>query len=144
MPSYDCDSVHVLVVEDDVNSARMMARMLREDGYEVEIATDGAAAIARLAREPAPDVLVTDIALPFADGLAIASYARVQRPGMTIYLVTGRPEMARGQRPLVPAPRVFTKPLDYASLRDDLEATTGVRSPRSSRRPDRRKDKSRA
>ena len=48
----------VLLVDDDVRMARTFALMLREDGYEVDFAADGAAAISRLTRDPLPDVLV--------------------------------------------------------------------------------------
>src|SRR5262245_11232922 len=66
----------VLVAEDDVRTGRVLARMLEDDGFDVELANDGAAAIGRLAREPVPDVLVTDLRMPHADGNAVARYAR--------------------------------------------------------------------
>jgi len=34
----------ILLVEDDARSAGVLARLLRDDGFEVEIARDGAAA----------------------------------------------------------------------------------------------------
>ncbi len=111
----------VLVVDDDVRTARLFVRMLREDGFEVELAHDGAAAIGRLTRAPLPDALVTDLAMPHADGLAVAKYAQACRPGLPVFLVTGYPELAaRRTGSLDPEPQVFTKPLDYAELSREL------------------------
>ena len=109
----------ILVVDDDVRSARVLARMLREDGFDVEIANDGAAAIGRLARAPLPDVLVTDLRLPHADGLAVARYGRSRWVGLPVIVVTGYPNgIARAD--LDPSAAVLTKPLDYPALSEEL------------------------
>jgi two-component system response regulator MprA len=116
----------ILVVDDDVRTARLLARMLREDGFNVELAVDGAAAIGRLSRSPMPDVLVTDLRMPHADGSAVASYARSRRPGLPVLVVTGYPELAPQEGDgLDPAPLVLSKPLDYARLSEELRRVTG-------------------
>jgi two-component system response regulator MprA len=122
----------VLVVDDDVRAARMLARMLRDDGFEVELATDGAAAISRLARRPTPDILVTDLQMAHADGLAVASYARARRPALPVFIVTGYPNLVAPGAPdaLEPAATVYTKPLDYAAFSAELRRSTGAPSQR--------------
>ena len=113
----------VLVVEDDGRTARKLAQMLREDGYDVEVATDGAAAIGRLSRSPLPNVLVTDLNLPHADGAAVARYARSLRADMPVLVVTGYPKLAANlKETLSPEPLVFTKPLAYEDLTAALKA----------------------
>src|SRR5262245_32348415 len=95
--------------------------MLCEDGYDVERVADGAAAVGRLAREPVPDVLVTEITLPYVDGAAVARYARSRRSSMRVVFVTNHPELLlRTTWPLVPAPVVLTKPIAYASFAAEL------------------------
>ncbi len=108
----------VLVVDDDVRSASFLARMLRSDGYETEVANDGAAAIARLTRDPLPDVLITELNLPHADGLAVARYARSRRADVSVILLTAHPRQAlEGTTQWTGDPIVLlTKPLDYAEL----------------------------
>ncbi len=107
----------VLLVDDDLRTTRRMAEMLREDGFAVEIARDGAAAVARLSRSPVPDALVTELTTAHADGLAIGRFARNQRPGLPVLVLTGYPNLfnadAFGGGP--PA-MLFTKPVDYAAL----------------------------
>jgi two-component system response regulator MprA len=111
----------ILVVDDDVRTTRLLVRMLREDGFDVELAVDGAAAIGRLARSPIPDVLVTDIQLPYADGVAVVRYARSRRPDLPVLVVTGYPErVPRSPGELDPAPTVLGKPIDYGRLSDEI------------------------
>ena len=117
----------ILLVDDDARTARRMAQMLREDGYDVEIAADGAAAIARLCEVPEPDVLVTDLRMPLGDGMSVTRFSRARRPGLPIFVVTGYPNLMPSEGSLgQPAPIVFTKPVDYVQLRDRIAATLGA------------------
>ena len=125
----------VLLVDDDLRTTRRMADMLREDGFAVEIARDGAAAVARLSRAPVPDALVTELTTAHADGGAIGRFARSQRPGLPILVVTGYPNLfdpnAFGSGP--PA-QLFTKPVEYSSLKEAL--ASALSGALSSRPPD--------
>ena len=113
--------VTVLIVEDDARTARTLAKMLGEDGFEVELAFDGAGAIARLGRGGIPDVLVVDYRLPHVDGLAVAAYARSLRPDLRVIVLTSYPEVvAQAKSTLNPPAAIFTKPLTYADLTAEL------------------------
>ncbi|MEA2472038.1 MAG: two-component system, OmpR family, operon response regulator KdpE [Thermoleophilaceae bacterium] len=57
----------VLAVDDDPGLRRALAINLRAREYEVDLAADGAAALAAAARHP-PDVVVLDLGLPDMDG----------------------------------------------------------------------------
>lgn len=117
----------ILVVDDDTRTARRLALLLREDGYKVEVAADGALAVGRLSRGPFPDVVITDVQLPHVDGLAVARYARAERPQVSIIFVTGYPELVNAPRDAAgDAALVFTKPLDYEALRAALARTCPV------------------
>ena len=63
--------LHVLVVEDDADSAASLAQLLRLNGHEVRVAADGPAAL-QAAQESAPDVVLLDIGLPGMDGCEVA------------------------------------------------------------------------
>ncbi|XXX73789.1 response regulator [Sorangium sp. So ce134] len=124
----------ILLVDDDIRTARLLARLLEDDGFRVELATDGALALARLARTPVPDVLVTDFRMPHADGLAVARFARSLRPDLPLFLLTGYTELvARFGRGLEPAAVVHTKPVDYAALSAELRASVEAVSARAAR-----------
>jgi CheY-like chemotaxis protein len=72
-------SLHVLVVEDNSDTAESMALMVRCDGHEVRVALDGPTAL-RLAEQEPPDVVLLDIGLPGMDGCEVARRLR-ERPG---------------------------------------------------------------
>lgn len=117
--------VVVLLVDDDVTVTRLLARMLREDGYGVETLVDGAGAIARLANGARPDVLVIDYRLPHADGLAVASYARARFPGIPVIVITSWAELvAKSATILTPPPVVLGKPLVYSDLKREIAQAT--------------------
>jgi two-component system response regulator MprA len=120
----------VLLVDDDARSAALLARLLRADGYDTEVATDGAAALARLTRNPVPEALVTDFHLPHADGLAVGRYARSRRAAMPIFVVTGYPHsLESAAEPLDQPIELLTKPLDYADLLRRLALALGGVTP---------------
>jgi CheY-like chemotaxis protein len=112
----------LLVVDDDPPSAHGLAKLLRSDGFLVDVALNGAAAVGRLSRRPVPDVLITDVRMPYVDGSAVARYALACRPEAQIIFVTAYPAMVDGAlgEPAINAV-VFTKPLDYECLRGALK-----------------------
>jgi CheY-like chemotaxis protein len=108
--------IQVLLVDDDFRTAQRLAALLREDGFDVEVARDGAAAVARLSRAPSPHVLVSELKLPFVDGVTVARFGRAQAPSLPVVFVARDPTLlARGALG-TPPPEVLTKPLDYPQL----------------------------
>lgn len=57
----------ILVVEDDTDNRRIVAKVLAVEGYDVIEATDGIEALAQ-ARSQLPDMILMDLALPNMDG----------------------------------------------------------------------------
>jgi signal transduction histidine kinase len=68
-------SHRILVVDDNVDSAVTLTRLLRHAGHEVQAAHSGLAAL-ELARTVKPDVVLLDIGLPGMDGLEVARRLR--------------------------------------------------------------------
>ena len=83
----------VLVADDDEPLLRALARLLVNGGYSVEAVGDGKAAAAALERESF-DVIVSDIAMPGLDGLAVLRAARARDPDLPVILVTGAPDLS--------------------------------------------------
>jgi Response regulators consisting of a CheY-like receiver domain and a winged-helix DNA-binding domain len=81
-------SARVLVVEDDVEIAGALRRSLALEGYDVELAGDGLAALAR-AETYEPDAVVLDIGLPKLDGVEVCRRLR-QRGDVPILMLTAR------------------------------------------------------
>jgi len=74
-PSPAPDDVRVLFVEDDGLVAQMYRLKLELDGYWVEVAEDGIAALEK-ARALMPDIIFLDIRLPKKDGLTVLEELR--------------------------------------------------------------------
>ena len=68
-------TMRALVVEDEPDLASLVAEYLRRDGFEVEVAGDGAAAL-EAARALDPHVVVLDVGLPGIDGLEVCRRLR--------------------------------------------------------------------
>ena len=60
----------ILVAEDDPVTLRFVVSLLEEKGYEVYEATDGRSAL-ELAAEHVPDLIVTDLVMPYRDGYGL-------------------------------------------------------------------------
>ena len=66
----------VLVVEDEIEIARVVRDYLRNAGFEVIVVGDGGSAVASV-RSAKPDLLVLDLGLPGRDGLDVAREIRL-------------------------------------------------------------------
>ncbi|HEX2223126.1 MAG TPA: MEDS domain-containing protein [Thermoanaerobaculia bacterium] len=80
----------VLVVDDNLDSAESMARLLEIAGHEVEVAYDGMDALER-ARRQRPQAVLLDIGLPRLDGYEVARRLRLDpaNRGLRIFAMTG-------------------------------------------------------
>ena len=80
----------ILVVDDELIVRSWIARLLREEGYAVEIATDGAEAL-RIARESPDDfdLVVTDVRMPQMDGWQLGRRVREEWPGLPVLYISG-------------------------------------------------------
>jgi CheY-like chemotaxis protein len=87
--------MRVLLVDDELSSAEVLALVLAGEGYEVTVAADARQALARL-DEAAPDLLVADFMMPGMNGADLARAIR-ERPRyqhIPVLLISGAPESA--------------------------------------------------
>lgn len=80
---------HALVVDDEPLVLAVLAAGLTEHGFKVSAINDAQAALDQLREGLTADILVTDLAMPGLDGLALAGRARSYRPGLPVLLLTG-------------------------------------------------------
>jgi DNA-binding response OmpR family regulator len=78
----------VLVVEDDVTIAASIAARLRAEGFTVEVAHDGPAAVEAEASWE-PELVVLDVMLPGFDGLEVCRRIQGRRP-VPVLMLTAR------------------------------------------------------
>lgn len=85
----DGSPVNVLVVDDEDVLAEMVSMALRYEGWTVNTAADGAAAIA-VARNVRPDAVVLDVMLPDMSGLDVLRKLREDNPQLPVLLLTAK------------------------------------------------------
>ena len=78
----------ILIAEDEQTVQAFVERALRHCGHETVAVGDGLAALTAL-REGSYDLLLTDIAMPGLDGIALALKASKDHPELKILLMTG-------------------------------------------------------
>ncbi len=108
----------ILVVDDEIGIREVAEAVLSKHDYKVLLAEDGTQALAIFASHQAEiDVVMTDVAMPFIDGLTLVRTLRKMKPGIRIILSSGRDEDCAG--PEVAALRVdqcLTKPYTRETL----------------------------
>ena len=112
----------ILVVEDDENVRTATSDMLRELGYRVMAAADGASALHLVDERPDIRLLFTDVGLPGGmNGRQLADAARERRPDLPVLFTTGyaRNAIVHHGR-LDPGIHLLSKPFTYAELADKL------------------------
>ncbi len=77
----------ILVADDEPGVRESLAEVLRDAGYAVQTAADGAAALAALERDDFA-VVITDLRMPGADGLAVLRRAREISPQTLVVVMT--------------------------------------------------------
>ncbi|HEV2908683.1 MAG TPA: response regulator transcription factor [Candidatus Eremiobacteraceae bacterium] len=77
----------ILVVEDDVQIAKVLRLELEHEGFEVEVCGDGASAIERALK--GPDLIILDLLLPRIDGLEVCRRVR-RHSSVPIIMLTAK------------------------------------------------------
>jgi len=81
-------TARILVVDDNVDAAILLAEVLGAYGYQTDVAHSGPEALT-LARAHPPDAALLDIGLPVMDGYELARLLKVNRPDLKLLALTG-------------------------------------------------------
>src|SRR2546423_12071825 len=116
------DTKRILVIEDSPDLAYGLRNNLEIEGYEVEVAKDGARGLTR-AKTSKPDLIVLDLMLPGIDGFRVLRALREEGHAMPVLILTARgekPDKVRGLR--LGADDYVTKPFGVLELLARIEA----------------------
>ena len=79
----------ILVAEDDLLMLKMLEFRLKKDGHEIIVTNDGREAVGKLA-EFQPDLVITDIMMPYLSGLEVISAVKKKYPtGTPVIILSG-------------------------------------------------------
>lgn len=114
--------MHVLVVEDEPEMARLLSRGLEEEQFEVSVARDGRAALEMSSAKPF-DVILLDVMLPKMNGLEVARQLRGQQQETPLLMLTARDSLHDIVKGLdAGADDYLTKPFSFLELLARLRA----------------------
>jgi DNA-binding response OmpR family regulator len=125
-------TVHLLLVEDDADSAEAISLLLRMQGMDVKWAASGAEALVFFRAQPRPpiDVILLDLMLPDMDGAVLVDRIAEVAPVPPIVIHSAAPldaAQAAGKR--VGAVSVLRKPTDWRRMKEVLEGVATVPGP---------------
>jgi len=115
----------ILCIEDDAETATLIAEELAERGFAVTVAHDGQEGFAAILRTP-PDLVLCDVGMPVMDGFEVLSRLRALAPRFSdvpfVFLtaLAQRDTELKGRR--LGADDYVTKPVDFDILESIIEA----------------------
>jgi len=108
--------MHVLIVEDEPEMAKLLSRGLEEEQFEVSLARDGKSALEMSSSRPF-DVILLDVMLPRMSGLEVARQLRGRQEETPVLMLTARDSLHDIVRGLdAGADDYLTKPFSFLEL----------------------------
>jgi DNA-binding response OmpR family regulator len=118
--------LRIAIADDDPDTLEMMGAMLRRPSVEIAMASSGAELVLLLTERRPFDLIVTDIDMPWAEGLAVIRSARASQVQVPVLFVSGLacPDLAVRVAGLGNA-RLLRKPLSAEVLRRTVAEMLG-------------------
>ena len=114
----------MLLVEDELNAARILAKGLREHAYAVDMAADGETALFQIGTTDY-DAVILDVMLPAKDGFEVCRTVRAGGSSVPILMLTARDTVdSRIEGLDCGADDYLVKPFDFGELLARLRALT--------------------
>ena len=92
MPKGTSSAARILVVDDEASIVDSVATVLRYEGFDVDVASSGRAAL-QMAQETAFDLVVLDVMLPDLDGLEVTRRIRADGLDIPVLFLTAKSEV---------------------------------------------------
>jgi len=119
----------ILVVDDEESIRTMLREMLEEDGHVVATASDGRLALETLGRDPAYDLILSDIKMPVLDGYGFYDLLCRDNPRLAgrVVFITGDTVSQETRNFLLrTGNRYLPKPLNLSQIREILRQVPAV------------------
>jgi DNA-binding NtrC family response regulator len=109
-------SARILVVDDEVSARTALADLLRDEGFDVEMAADAFKALGKYAAF-APHVVITDLQMPGMDGIELMKKIRAGEDPVPVIVMTAFGEVGSAVEAMhAGAADYLTKPLNFDEL----------------------------
>jgi len=113
----------VLVMEDEVNVARALEMVLKEEGYEVDVVMTGTSALDRFSGKDF-DFLIADLRLPDINGMDVIKKVRQEHSNTDVVVITGYSTVASAVEAMkLGAVDYLAKPFTEDELKNIIAST---------------------
>jgi CheY-like chemotaxis protein len=115
------NSPTLLVVDDDPDIRMLLRELFAREGFQVDVADDGAAAITFLEHHEPPSAIVLDLLMPGILGTSVLAYlgSKPTLERVPVAIVSSSPHLAPDGY------RLFRKPLQFAPLLEFVRNACG-------------------
>jgi len=121
----------ILVLDDIMDAAIMVQRLLERKGHQVHIFNDEDHALRFVDANPALDLVILDMKLRKMDGLEVVQEIKKKRPGLPVIILTGYPTPESEQRAYDLGVVAFcAKPVDKTILEEKVALALGHKEAR--------------
>lgn len=107
--------VRALIIEDDPGIRRLVEKLLRRNGIEIDTAHDGIVAMEKI-REGSYDVIVLDLMLPEANGYQVIEFIKKTGKNTPVAVVSAVSQQGLSNLDLDVVKLVIPKPFDVDEL----------------------------
>jgi two-component system, NtrC family, response regulator AtoC len=127
----------VLVLDDEANLRKVLAAMLRREGYDVTVAENGEQGLAEFHKNGA-DIVVTDLVMPKVGGMEVLRSVNAANPDVPVIIITAHGTVDSAVEAIkAGAFDYITKPFEQSELSAVIaKASKAHESARHSVRPD--------
>jgi CheY-like chemotaxis protein len=112
--------LHVLIVDDNIDTQRYLVDLLSDAGYSVRSARSASAALYAV-EQHVPDAVIANYSIQGLSGASLAIVMREADPRMPLIFMTGRSDVAEVKAKLPGDVMVLQKPFHFQTLVDVLE-----------------------
>jgi CheY-like chemotaxis protein len=114
-PSTPSTTDRILVVDDVADNSFLLQVLLEDEGYQVEVADSGSAALAKIESAP-PKLVLLDMMMPGMNGYEVAQQIRenIELPFIPIVMVTGHDQLTVSKN--VQVEGFLRKPIEFDEL----------------------------
>jgi len=110
------NKARILVVDDEASARSGLAKLLGQEGYQVDTAADGVLAL-ELVTERAPNLIVTDLKMPNMNGMELIAKVREHNPEIATIVTTAFSDVSSAVQAMrAGAEDYLTKPIDFDAL----------------------------
>lgn len=118
----------ILVVDDIVDNSFLLKIVLETEGYQVETANSGFAALEKIVAQP-PDLVLLDVMMPEMNGYEVVQQIRQHPhiPPIPVILVTAYDRTTLANKPEIVADGFIHKPFNFDELLQQIKTVLGNR-----------------